>query len=113
MLQRQVFAHRFEEGQQESELSANLEELRAHFGAVESILSDVRMVALASQLAFTRPHIGNIDRISRDLVDQVLLGTINEIVRAVGMSREEGGLRYYWQFRERYEPDQGLERVVS
>jgi hypothetical protein len=100
-----VVAHRWEEGREDDALNANLDGLRTHFKAIEDVLSGIRMVAFAGQFSFEPPTFSNVERVATDLVDQILLGSINDVVHAVGMSRPEGELRHYWQFRKRYVPD--------
>lgn len=99
--ERHGVAHRYE-GDGERRAAANLDRLRKGFEVVEEILGDLRLVALGSSFYFDAPVQGDLDRVARDLVDQLLTGTVNEIVGEVGMNRSaDEGLRHYWQFRDK------------
>lgn len=97
---RNIIAHRYEANLADKGLKADIRRMAAHFERVERILGDLRYVAFAGMFDFESPKVSGMDTIARDLVDQALLGSINEVVNKVGAIPDTAEKRYWWQHRD-------------
>jgi hypothetical protein len=97
--ERHAHAHRYD-GEEIKNTAADLDRLSRSFEAAETILSDLRYIAFGYGFTFDATLHGDIDGIARDLVDQLLIGTINQVVGAVGIGTGTSPRQWYWKLRE-------------
>jgi hypothetical protein len=100
-------AHRFEKDSREKAIDVpplSLSEIEQAFKTIESVLSNLWMLADLSSYSFDIDLGADNHHTAVDLVDQMMQGSIGEVVQAVGIAdaleRHGADKKWYWQYRE-------------